>query len=679
MHGMARPFFMVVLFAAVVSNAHAARLIYVSPFGATDGKGTASSPYSTMEQARDAIRGMKRDGGLPVGGVTVILGRGTHERVKPFELTKEDSGTPQAPIVYRAQVPGTARVVGGHLIKDFKALTDSDARDKITRQARENVLQADLRAAGLTDYGELTERGFGRPTRQAQMELFFESRPMTLARWPNGEYAKIAGLPDGKDGRRFNYDGEQPRRWIEEPDGWVYGYWYHDWADTYLKIDNIDIEKHIIQTTNKHNYGLRRGHRWFALNLLSELDSPGEYYIDREKGTLYFWPPSPLADNHPIVSVADTLVTAKDVSHVTLRGIVFEVCRGTALTFSGASNVQVVACTIRNTGNGGLSISGQDSAVIGCDVYHNGDGGISLRGGDRKTLTPAHLIAENNYIHDFSRWCHTYRAAIGGGSCGIVARNNLIHDGPHSGIMIGGNDNLIEFNEMHSVLWDTGDCGAFYSGRDWTARGTQIRYNYWHHIKGPGVYGGKGVYLDDQLSGYKIFGNVFYKVTEAVFIGGGDDNTVDNNIFIDCNPAVHIDARGLGWQKEATDDPKGTLRSRFRSMPVTSELWRKRYPNLASTLEDDPGTPKRNRIIRNICLGGKWEDLHKPTLKYQTVENNLILPDPIPISGDKLSIDLKSLPSPPPEGFQPIPTEKIGLYKSTDRASWPVEHKPRGM
>jgi len=40
-----------------------------------------------------------------------------------------------------------------------------------------------------------------------------------------------------------------------------------------------------------------------------------------------------------------------------------------------------------------------------------------------------------------------------------------------------------------------------------------------------------GVYLDDCASGTTIFGNVFYKVTRAAFIGGGRDNTVENNIF----------------------------------------------------------------------------------------------------------------------------------------------------
>ena len=109
----------------------------------------------------------------------------------------------------------------------------------------------------------------------------------------------------------------------------------------------------------------------------------------------------------------------------------------------------------------------------------------------------------------------------------------------------------IEFNEIHHVCLETGDVGAIYTGRDWTLRGNVIRHNFIHHTGGVGM-GSMGIYLDDCVSGTQIYGNVFCKVHRAAFIGGGRDYKVENNIFVDCTPAVELDGRGLSKRPSGT-------------------------------------------------------------------------------------------------------------------------------
>jgi len=610
-------------------------------------KGTIASPFTSLQAARGAARAIKKErGGVPADGIDIALRGGVYVLTEPLELTAEDSGRKDAPIVYRNHAGEKVRIVGGKEVRDFVPVRDTKVLARLDATARKRVYRADLKALGITDFGQLSRRGFGEPVRPAHMELFFDDRPMPLARWPNEGYARIAGLPDGKDGRRFQYDGDRPKRWADEPDVW---------------------------------YGLRKGNRWHALNVLAELDSPGEYYVDRRTGILYFWPPAPIGSARAVVSVADSLVVMKDASHVVLRGLVLEACRGTAVKIAGGSHNQILGCTIRNTGNRAVTAVGTGHAVIGCDIYETGDGGVTLSGGDRKTLTPGRLLAENNHIHHFSRWCHTYRPAVAVSGCGNIVRSNLLHHGPHSAIQLSGNDHIIEYNEIHSVCHDTGDVGAFYMGRDWTARGTIIRYNYWHHIEGPGRLGAMGVYLDDQAGGITVLGNIFHRVTRAVFIGGGCDNLVENNVFVDCKPSVHIDARGLGWQKKATDDAKGTLRTRLAAMPYTGELWSKRYPQLVTILDDDPGTPNRNRIVRNISVGGKWDDIDPKTRTYQTVADNFVDEDPHFIDREGADFRLRADSPALATGFRPIPVIRIGLYRDRRRASWPVRHEPRDL
>jgi hypothetical protein len=242
----------------------------------------------------------------------------------------------------------------------------------------------------------------------------------------------------------------------------------------------------------------------------------------------------------------------------------------------------------------------------------------------------------------------------------------VIHDGPHNAIQLGGNDHTIEFNEIHHVCFETGDVGAFYMGRDWTARGTIIRHNYFHDIKGPGLHGAMAVYLDDSASGISIIGNIFHRAGRAAFIGGGRDNLVENNIFVDCPASVHVDARGVGWMKYHVE-ADGTLPKRLRAMPYKRPPWSEKYPSLVTILKDSPGLPSGNIVRRNISFGGKWLDVEDKAMPLIKFEDNLVDTDPHFVNLEQQ--DFRLHPDSPAFslGFQRIPVEKIGLYRDEYR------------
>ena len=192
------------------------------------------------------------------------------------------------------------------------------------------------------------------------------------------------------------------------------------------------------------------------------------------------------------------------------------------------------------------------------------------------------------------------------------------------------------------------------------------------------------IYLDDQHCGHTIHGNLFERCNQAVFIGGGDDNIVTNNVFLGCRRAAHIDNRGMGWQKAATDDPRGTLRTGLAAMPIQSPLWKSRYPTLAGILDDEPNIPKRNVFARNLSAGGTWDAIHAGTRQYQTVEDNLVFDDDSDWvrlvkdgAGRPIKLELKDPEAVRRIGFEPLPLEKIGVYADSRRASWPVRHEVR--
>jgi hypothetical protein len=257
-----------------------------------------------------------------------------------------------------------------------------------------------------------------------------------------------------------------------------------------------------------------------------------------------------------------------------------------------------------------------------------------------------------------------YTPAISVEGVGNRVTHNLIHDAPHMAIFFGGNDHVIEFNEIHDVCLESNDAGAIYAGRDWTMRGTTIRYNYLHDITGFRGRGCVGVYLDDMFCGTRIYGNVFCRVTRAAFLGGGRDCTVENNIFVDCRPALHVDARALGWARGSV---KTTMTQRLQAMPYASPLWRERYPELMGILQDEPAAPKGNIVARNISWGGRWDEVENKARSYLTFSDNCVDQDPLFEGSTPKTFRLQESSPAHKVGFKPIPFEKIGLYENEYR------------
>ena len=654
----------------------------VSPTGADTNPGTPEKPFATLEGARDAIRQLKKTEGLPKGGVVVELRGGVYELASPLKLFKEDSGEEGSPIIYRVRQGEQACLLGGRVVEGWQPVANRAVLDKLDPSARGKVLQADLKGQGITDFPPIEARGWAHS--DPGVELFYRGTRMTLARWPNEGYTKIVDLVvqdgyniRGKKGSRvgkFVYEGDRPERWLDEKEVWLHGYWWVDWAEQRMRVQEIDADKKQITLAPKptHQFGFRKGQWYYALNLLCELDRPGEWYLDRDAGILYFWPPEPIREGDTMISSTEGLATLDDVSHVTLAGLTFEAGRGTAVTVTGGEKCAVVGCVIRNMGGWGVRVTGGNGhRVAGCDLYDLGEGGIWLGGGDRRTLTPAEHVADNNHIHHCSRWNPVYHPGIALRGVGQRASHNLLHDLPHIAIGFTENEHCIEYNEMYNVVYQSNDAGAVYTfgpSETWTMRGHVIRYNYLHDIKGFEGRGCQGVYLDDCFSSVHLYGNLFERVYRAAFIGGGRDNLFENNVFVDCNISIHVDTRGLGWAAHIEPNLKKDL----ASFPISVPPWSTHYPQLLTLLENDPMAPVGNIIRRNISVGGRWDGIQSTAKKYVHVEKNLVDEDPHFVNADKGDYRLRSDSPAFAFGFEPIPYEKIGCYQSPERASWPV-------
>jgi hypothetical protein len=299
------------------------------------------------------------------------------------------------------------------------------------------------------------------------------------------------------------------------------------------------------------------------------------------------------------------------LSSLTIRDLSFDCSRGRGVIVNGCRSTRIGACVFRNLGGDAVVIiGGTDNGVRGCDISDVALGGIRLGGGDRKTLTAGNNFASNNHIHHYSTWLRTGQYAVVMDGVGQKLDHSLIHDAPFEAIYLRGNEHLVEYNEVHHVTQETGDAGALHTGRDWTWRGNVIRYNYFHHLLGPGLHGVMGVYLDDFSSGFTVFGNVFYRAGRASMIGGGRDNTFENNLYVECAPSVHVDARGLSWAGYYFNGGYPVLFQLMDSVHYDRPPYSTRYPELLTLYGDSPAVPKNNRIVRNVSWGGRWIDIY---------------------------------------------------------------------
>ena len=366
---------------------------HVSPAGNDANPGTREEPLATLMGARDAVRKFKQAG--PLGeAVTIHVRAGTYTLEQPVKFTQGDSGTTNASINYLAERGAVVRLTGGREVAGWKPAADGAVLSRLPAEARGQVLVADLHEQNLTDYGKLALRGFGADSPPAEAEVFYDDEPMTLARWPNSGFR---GAKAKENDLMVIVDTDRVGRWSAESEPWVFA----DWAELYEPLAGVDASKPALLRTPqvKPAYGITPDRvRWYVLNLLSELDTPGEYYLDRVSGRLYFWPPR--AGGRAVLSVAEGLIQAENLPHVTFRGFTIEACRGTVITLQGGTDCRIVGCTIRNTGHRAVQVTeGARHEVFGCDVYHSGEGGIALSGGQRPTLTPAGHNAENNHVH----------------------------------------------------------------------------------------------------------------------------------------------------------------------------------------------------------------------------------------------------------------------------------------
>lgn len=567
------------------------RQIFVSPQGKDrwsgrlpePNAGRTDGPFATIERSRQAVLRMKRRG--EATPIRVVLRGGVYVLDEQLVFTAEDSGLPprtdcwnrvlgpECGVTYAA-FPGEKPIIsGGRRITGWRETTVNGVRAWVA-----HIPQV-VRGWYFTQLWVNGRRAV-RPRLPRQGYFRIEK---LLGKQPKADPDSLSHLFKGQDHFRFAPGDLQEWRNVRDIEFVA----LHFWIESRVPFAHIDAKKREARLKYRPRMRLCDDHteggaQYYVENIFEELKEPGEWYLDRLRGDLYYVPRhgESMTESEIYAPWLPQLLALRGdaeadrwVAHLHFEELTFshtewvpgeEQYTATpqaachipgAVSFQHARNCSITNCEVTHIGSYGIALMDgsrditiarnriTDLAAGGVKVWHNspphgiaspGSGADMMHEGDcRRNIIADNVIADGGY-----RWRQAVGVLIGMCSGNQVVHNH-IHDFDYTGISVGwqwgyaeshGYGNIIEHNHIHDIGRGVlSDMGAIYTLG--VAPGTRIRYNLIHDVDSRG-YGGWGIYLDEGSSHVLVENNIVYRTKSQGFHQHyGRENMVRNNIF----------------------------------------------------------------------------------------------------------------------------------------------------
>ncbi len=517
----------------------------------------SDGPLATIAGAQTKIRELARTGMLKWPAKVFVRG-GVYKVSTPITFSPED----YLPVTYQAYEGETPVISGGKQITGWE-------KTKVNGCDAWVVYLPEV-ASGSWFFRNLYVNGASRKRPKTPKEGFL--RPVG-----------IPGMPDKIDKGKEIFNGSNAfyarkgdidASWKNLSD--VEAFVMHWWVDERMPIASYDESTGLLTSAKKTRMvmcdDVKEDYaRYWIENVFEALNQPGEWYLDRSEGKLYYIPmpgetPETAEVFAPVCQQLLKMVgdpdTNKFVEFVSFKGITFAhtdwryardeyagdaqaaVSVHGAIYLEGARGCRFEDCNIGQIGQYGIEIADGCSGIqiVGCEISDLGGGGVRIGGSDasgpvcRRT---GYNVVTDNHIHHAGQ---IYMSAVGvflkDTFCNRVQHNH-IHDLYYSGISCGwvwgytesvSRENHLDMNLIHDLGFGLlSDMGGIYTLG--IQPGTTIRGNIIYNVE-RASYGGWGVYLDEGSSHIVVEDNICYHLSSQGFHQHyGRENILRNNIF----------------------------------------------------------------------------------------------------------------------------------------------------
>ena len=636
--------------------------IFVSAVGDDSGDGSEEEPLRTLEKAIDVANEMREDSDKLI---EILLREGTYSVTNTIKIINSQKDNSLLKISAYQDEKVTINAGVDIPLSDMSIADSNFTNAIIDKPNAGSVLQYNLKDAQIEDFGEISLRGhLISDEKEAQAELSLNGEVQKLAGWPNGEYTGLIKPTDSNEyGKRtksgiangcsFQVNYDRPSQWSKPEQAWLSGTIGPNYEFDYYPVSRFDSEEKRVYLSRGalEKYYTEPYYRFE--NVPEELDEPGEYYIDRQSGMLYFYPPEDapkdsvltITMSTPTLDVSgkapNSMFRIENSKNIVFENLIFKGGRGSAITGKNNSNIQFINCEINSFGENGIRFDAStDIKISDCKIHDVGqDGILFVSCGNYKTLSPSNIVVSNNDIYNFARLERSYKTGIDFGyrCVGATAANNHIHNGPHAGMIFYGVNNDIYGNEFDNLVTEFSDMDALYcnnSNYPWE-RGNKIHNNYFHDIGKSSMNGRhqinvRAIRTDNRGCGLNIYENLFYNIGDGgngngnngigAITAEGTRNRIFNNLFVDCNEAYFntLQYKEIETADDGTLYPDTIINSSGvevantingakvadlkKQMENYLPVYGKQFPELYNYFYEHPNMSKTNEFKNNMII-----------------------------------------------------------------------------